>query len=247
MGLLGAEPRTWLAKACYIVFGILLPSVALGVELFLGECAESYLDPIPTPWHVLLVSLVPIGCALFFFSPGDVKLRWYKPLAFLAGMMGVVAIFYSLLFLPMAPIAVIGILAAGIGLLPLSPALSLLAILPLVRKFCREVKPRVAGTQRRIWMGMACACLIFFFARGGLDHHQLRSTEGLFAPGGKARGGGVLPAQARERRGHALQLLRRSRVARIRLGSSTQSGGRPDAWDQDAHQVAQGRARPITA
>jgi len=118
-------------RAAYVViFGILLPCVALGFELCNGASAEIYFDPIPTLWHVLLVALVPVANFLVLMS---IWKGWCprRLLAWLNGIAMGVALVYTAVYLPLTPFAFLAIAALGIGLLPLSPLLSLIAALVL--------------------------------------------------------------------------------------------------------------------
>lgn len=45
--------------AAFLIFGILLPFVTIGFELALRWCGSAFFDPIPSWWHVLLVTAVP--------------------------------------------------------------------------------------------------------------------------------------------------------------------------------------------
>jgi hypothetical protein len=44
-----------------IVFGVTLPVVTILVEAFSGMCANTFFDPIPSYYHLILISFVPFG------------------------------------------------------------------------------------------------------------------------------------------------------------------------------------------
>ena len=46
------------------LFGVVLPLISILVELTIHFCAGVFFDPIPSWWHVALVTLVPLGNAL---------------------------------------------------------------------------------------------------------------------------------------------------------------------------------------
>lgn len=110
-----------------VLFGVLLPIMALLVEISTGVNQHAFFNPIPTPIHSVLIATVPLANALFALAliRGQINMpRWQ---AWLNGFAIGVATVYSLLFLPMTPFAPFAIIWFGIGLLPLAPLLSLLA------------------------------------------------------------------------------------------------------------------------
>jgi hypothetical protein len=107
-----------------IIFGVVLPAITLALEWGTHMCGDVFFDPIPTWGHVLLVALVPVvnGVALVaLYRPAAAWARW---LWRANGVVLGIALCYAILFLPISPFAVIGIIAFGVGLLPLSPLLS---------------------------------------------------------------------------------------------------------------------------
>ena len=113
------------------VFGVVLPLVTIGVEAVTGMCAETFFDPLPTPLHFLLALCVPAAnlVLLLTVQRGDPP----RSALVLHGAALGVAAFYTLLFLPLLPIAFVGLLLLGLGILPLSPLLSFIATLTLAR------------------------------------------------------------------------------------------------------------------
>src|SRR5262249_44196398 len=87
-------------------------------------------DPMPTYWHVLAVSSVPAGNLLVWIHLRHGVPRGPAWIAFVNGAAIAVAGFYALLFLPLMPFALVGILFA-VGLLPLAPFAALLCALQL--------------------------------------------------------------------------------------------------------------------
>lgn len=130
-------PGFWL-----LVMGVLYPLAVIGFELATGWCAEMFFDPTPTVWHVALVALVPFGnlAVWVHVRTGRLPPKW---VAAANGTAIGVACFYALIFLPLAPLALIAILAYGLGLLPLAPGISLAAAVLLRGKFTeREPKQK---------------------------------------------------------------------------------------------------------
>jgi hypothetical protein len=105
--------------------GVALPFFTLGFELVTRLCAGTFFDPLPTSLHVVLVGLVPLMnlLVLCFLWSGQRRAvpRW---LWLGNGVAFGVSFFYSILFLPMSPFALIGVLYLGFGLIPLTPLIA---------------------------------------------------------------------------------------------------------------------------
>ncbi len=116
--------------------GIVLPIIALVAEAVGGLCySTGFADPLPTVFHALLILTVPWFNLMASRWVAKRKSLSLERLGFLGGFALSVAIYYSLLFAALTPLAIIGFVAIiyfGIGLicfLPLSPLLSLFAVL----------------------------------------------------------------------------------------------------------------------
>jgi len=144
---------TRLGNGAFIVFaGVLLPFAALGFECVTEILRGAYFDPLPTPIHYLLIAAVPLANLLLLralhtgVAPGR-ALSWLHALA-----TGVSAI-YTVLFLPLMPLGAILVVLFGLGLLLLSPALSLVASL-IARRNLRRIPGHVPVS---FWAGLALA------------------------------------------------------------------------------------------
>jgi hypothetical protein len=102
-------------------FGVILPLIAIGFELVTRLCTGNFFDPLPTLAHTILVALVPVSNALAWLVAFRKKMQLRRSIWLLNGVAFGVSLFYGLLFLPMAPFAVIGIIYFGLGLVPLAP------------------------------------------------------------------------------------------------------------------------------
>jgi hypothetical protein len=116
-----------------VLFGVLLPAATLAIELSNGMCAEAFFDPIPTLTHVLLVALVPAVNLLALLGTMRRWTKWRTSLLWANSVVIGIALVYTLEFLTLMPIAVIAIIAVGMGLLPLAPFFSLLCAMVLRR------------------------------------------------------------------------------------------------------------------
>ncbi|QDU69315.1 hypothetical protein [Engelhardtia mirabilis] len=132
-----SRPRR-LAPFCLGLFGIVLPLAALIWELRTGASAEQYLDPIPTPWHALLILSVPMTSALALVA-GRLPGAMLFPARVLVGLALTVASLYALAYAPIAPFAAVMVLF-GIGALPLAPLLSVLALLIARSRFLARAR-----------------------------------------------------------------------------------------------------------
>lgn len=106
------------------LFGILLPVGTITFEANTHACAEVLFDPIPTWWQLALIALVPVANLATWIAIERGRRTWIPRLAHLnAFALGVSAV-YAAMFLPLTPYALIGLIAYGIGLLPLTPLIS---------------------------------------------------------------------------------------------------------------------------
>ncbi|HJT26817.1 MAG TPA: VIT domain-containing protein [Pyrinomonadaceae bacterium] len=108
--------------------GVIMPAISITVEATTHICADTFFDPIPTIWHLLLVIFVPLAQLQIWFA---IRRRSSDRLAlasFLNAITIGISIFYSIVYLPLTPLALLALLF-GLGLLPLAPFLSLLASL----------------------------------------------------------------------------------------------------------------------
>jgi len=166
-------------------FAVVLPLVALGVELSTRICAEALFDPLPTPLHVALVAAVPLAnlAALLALRRPPTQRTW-RVVGFANGLVVGVAAYYTLIFLPLVPISVVFVIAYGLGLLSLSPLINLVAGLGLWRAL-RARSPLPRRPRLRLGAG-ACGLLASFLvllavaAPGAVTRFALvRAAEGL--------------------------------------------------------------------
>jgi hypothetical protein len=106
-----------------LVLGVWLPALTVGVEVATRMCAEAFFDPLPTVWHVLAVSLVPLGNLLIWLELRGRRTLGLRHLAFANGTAMAIAGVYALLFLPLMPMAILGLIVM-LGALPLAPVIA---------------------------------------------------------------------------------------------------------------------------
>jgi len=151
-----AEDRPPYGTIAFVaMFGVALPIAALLFETITGMCRQIFFDPLPTPFHFALYATIPLANArlLLALRRGEaVPPRWTLLHAFSTG----VAVFYSLVFLPISPIAAFAVIAFGIGLLGLSPMFAV-ACAVFSRKALRTGSGQAPG---KLWRGIALAFLV---------------------------------------------------------------------------------------
>ena len=109
-----------------VVGGVVLPAAALLIESQLHTWKQTFLDPIPTPWHVAAIFAVAIiNLACVFLTPAALARR-RRPPGTLNGFAIGVPLVYAIIFLPGLPIALIGLIVL-LEILPLSPYLAVFA------------------------------------------------------------------------------------------------------------------------
>lgn len=144
--------RRGLSNVSLVLFGLVLPAVALGFELVTGFCRDAFFDPIPSWGHIVLVAMVPLANLVIWWAT---RRRWdAQPWALGAasGASLAISLYYAALFLPILPIAFLGLAAViyfGLGLLallPMAPLLAFISGLFLRRRLQREILKK-AGSR----------------------------------------------------------------------------------------------------
>ena len=109
-----------------IFFGVILPLLFMFYESQSHYLAKSFFDPFPTFNHYLLFSLIPVSNFLTWLAARTTVNAVYSLTALGSGMSLGIAILYSLMLLPMAPVLLFHL---PFGLLLLAPLLSIPYIL----------------------------------------------------------------------------------------------------------------------
>lgn len=141
------------------LFGVALPAFTLGFELTQRWCTSELFNPVPTVVHMILVGGVPVANLLALIAAARRTPLLLQSAVFINGMALTVTLVYAIIFLPFLPVALIGVLIMGLGLLPLSPLLSFLMAL-IMRSRLRRVHP-TGMTMARPWLGMGVALMAF--------------------------------------------------------------------------------------
>jgi hypothetical protein len=146
------------------MFGIILPFGTLVFEVVTGWCTELLFDPIPTIGHALLVAVVPGANFLVWLALTKDYRRNLVWLGLANGAAIAISAYYALLFIPVLPIAVMGLAAIiyfGLGLLsflPMAPMFSFLCALRY-RRLAR-LKLCAGGRLPGSWRGALLAAAL---------------------------------------------------------------------------------------
>jgi len=125
-----------------LFFGVILPVTAIAFELFTRISAQVFFDPLPGP-AIFLVFAAPFANLLLWWHPK--RLPWSNPtlLALANGLSLMIAGFYTLLYLPILPLALLSVIFL-IGFLPLAPLMSLFVAIRQRRALSDEMEiPRL--------------------------------------------------------------------------------------------------------
>ena len=118
----------------FVLFaGVIMPVISITVEASTHICALYFFDPIPTFWHLALVIFVPLAQLQTWFALRRNDPQRLKLASLTNSVVIGISIFYSIIYLPVAPLGLLTLLVA-IGLLPLAPYLSLIAALLMRRR-----------------------------------------------------------------------------------------------------------------
>lgn len=177
--------------------GVIMPVISITVEATTHICAETFFDPIPTMWHLLLVIFVPLAQLHVWF----VVRRGATSRPVLTGLVNAVAIgislFYSFVYIPLLPLAALTLLFV-VGILPLAPLLSLVASMVM-----RVHLHQIASATRQNSFALRKAGLFAGFAITAV------SIVGMELPASLTRYGLKMAASASpETRAQGIQFLR---------------------------------------
>lgn len=156
----GRSIRTRWLLALRAFLGVLLPLGTLVLEIVEHPSASDLLDPIPTPLHILLIAWVPLTNAvgLWLLERSDTPLPgWFAwMLSASLGISGAYAVAYA----PVTPMAAIGILVYGVGLIPLAPLIAWVFGLQLRAIGRKRARDHASTWPRHTWIASVTSLLI---------------------------------------------------------------------------------------
>lgn len=154
--------------------GVIYPAGVIGFELIQELCAEVFFDPMPTLWHGILVAAVPLSNLLLWQQLRKSAPAHHKVLGYLAALSIGVAVCYTIIFLPLTPLAVVATVFYGIGFLPLAPLISLIVAIILYVRF-RSAIVAQGLLPVKLWKGAAVGVLALFV----LDIPSIAAHQGI--------------------------------------------------------------------
>ncbi|MGB0743098.1 MAG: VIT domain-containing protein, partial [Opitutales bacterium] len=145
---------TWGRALLHFLFGVCLSIFTLGFEIATRFSDDIYINPIPTKLHILAVGLVPaiLAVNLFRCLSNTYKRPWDLHLNSLGLSLAMV---YALLYLPIAPFALLGIIFYGIGFLPLAPLIVLFCLYRIRKELKAQQEPEFEAGWRHFNPGLA--------------------------------------------------------------------------------------------
>ncbi|MCE5324412.1 hypothetical protein LLG46_14015 [bacterium] len=150
--------RNWMLFV--VLAGVAFPAFVFCFELATRLCSSIFFDPIPTAWHAVFLALVPITNIAVLILYSKRSDRYVTLLTFMAGASIGIEFCYSIVFVPLAPISIIGTMAYGIGLCGLSPFLAFAASIVSGNRL-KELYPQPSRKRAwALWSGIIAASLI---------------------------------------------------------------------------------------
>jgi len=138
--------------------GVIMPAISITVEATSHVCAQTFFDPIPTTWHLLMVIFVPLAQLHVWFTIRRGLIERLTLAGWANALVIGISLFYSFLYLPLLPLGAL-MLLFGIGLLPLAPLLSLVASLVMRQQLgqlgSKAPKKNLAFTKKGVLIGLA--------------------------------------------------------------------------------------------
>jgi hypothetical protein len=156
--------------------GVVLPLLALAVALeFDGWLIRDLPVPIPTPFHVAAIVLVPIAVSVAALALGNPAPRRLRIASGLLGAAFVVALLYSIAWIPVIPLGIFALILFGLGALPLAPHLALLATFFTQRRVVAVARDKGVGVA---WP-FAGSALVALLAVGSVEIHRIQQANRL--------------------------------------------------------------------
>src|SRR5262245_13331226 len=144
-----------------LTLGVVLPLATLIFELITGVSAGVLFDPMPSWIHIAAVAFVP-AVNFWIWRAGRARDAGHgRLLGWLNGIALGICIHYMILYLPILPFATIGIIYFGLGLIPLTPLLALVATSWLRMTYTSRIaKEKVPGAAWGAIAGFGFLCLL---------------------------------------------------------------------------------------
>src|SRR6185503_7866055 len=100
--------------------GVILPAISITLEATTHICANSFLDPIPSVWYLMLAIFMPVSQLHVWFMVKRGTTERLVLACWLNALSLGVSTFYSIVFIPFLPLAAVPFIGI-FSLLPLAP------------------------------------------------------------------------------------------------------------------------------
>lgn len=152
--------RSLVFSGLTLLGGVVMPAISIIVETTTHMCAETFFDPIPTTWHVLMVVFVPLANLQVWLAVRKGSTQRGTLLGLANAVAIGISLFYTIVYIPLLPLAFIALLYLGMGLLPMAPAFALISGLVLRRQLRRIAPPVFAVKTAGLAAGLAFALTV---------------------------------------------------------------------------------------
>src|SRR5437867_5939828 len=142
----------------WLTAGVIFPGSVVLLEATTGFCAGVFFDPLPTVWHTLLAAFVPAANFLLWLALRKEWRGYARALGWLSGAAIGSAAIYTLVFLPLLPLAALALIFFGLGLLPMAPLFALITSIT-GRRYLRRWQGRPAKLPG-LWPGIALTLIV---------------------------------------------------------------------------------------
>ncbi|MFH1116780.1 MAG: VIT domain-containing protein [Pseudomonadota bacterium] len=147
----------------FLVFGTAVPLAVVFIEFTTRVCAMEFFDPIPTLLHTMAAIFVPFAnLAVWYVVRNSVGSHVFM-IGLANGAAIGISLYYTLVFLPLLPFALIAVVVFGIGILPMAPLFALVAAL-WGRRYLRRLHRGAAKPQVRLTLAGAAMGLLALIA-----------------------------------------------------------------------------------
>ena len=130
------KPRLTLAHTFSMLGGVILPTISITLEATTHICAETFFDPIPSMWYLMLVIFVPVAQLHVWFTIARGTPKHLARAGWLNALVLGISLFYSFVYIPLLPLAALTLIFI-VGFLPLAPFFSLGAAIVMRRQLTR--------------------------------------------------------------------------------------------------------------
>ncbi len=173
-------------KFMIVLACVMAPIITLLLEATVSPCADVMFAPIPSLWHLLLVTSAVVVTVVTAQSFVNDKRRDGPRWRLAVGFSVVITAYYALIFLPITPYAFVGIIV-GVGLLALAPLSSFLWLIwqwRTMNPFAQTAAPggiNLARRQLRMGALAGLICLLVVEAPAYLTRYGVAQANAIDA------------------------------------------------------------------